>query len=224
MIPMDMHLHTKYSDGKNTMEEMVLEAIKLGIKKIAFTDHVWKSSPWIETYLSEIKSLRKKYKGRIEIISGVEAKVIDLEGNIDFDSNYRKKIDYILASYHRIPLGNNLYIGRKEIKENPEIALKKWEQSIIRVLMNENVNGIAHLDAVFKRSGIEVPISIMKRVLDIAKKNNKIIEYNIKYDVPNSEVLDYIKSNDILLSIGSDSHSVEELEAFNKIKSRRILK
>ena len=57
----DLHMHTTYSDGKNSIEDMVKVAIELGLEKIAITDHIWRSSEWFDKYHNEIVSLRQKY-------------------------------------------------------------------------------------------------------------------------------------------------------------------
>ena len=62
----DYHIHTSFSDGENSLEECVSEAFKKGLSEIAFTDHVWRSSDWIERYVEEIKALRENYP-KIEI-------------------------------------------------------------------------------------------------------------------------------------------------------------
>ncbi|HPZ75142.1 MAG TPA: PHP domain-containing protein, partial [Candidatus Pacearchaeota archaeon] len=98
-----MHLHSNYSDGQNTLEEVIICAISLGINKICFTDHVWKTSEWVEDYLNEIEYLRIKYQTNIDIIAGVEAKLLNLDGEIDLDDSlYNKKVR-VVAAIHRIP-------------------------------------------------------------------------------------------------------------------------
>ena len=39
MIREDYHVHTTFSDGRNSMEEMVLSAVSMGMQKIGFSDH-----------------------------------------------------------------------------------------------------------------------------------------------------------------------------------------
>ena len=79
MILQDMHLHTNYSDGKNSPEEMIRAAISLGISNICFTDHVRKDSLWVADYINELESLKSKFKDKIRIDIGVEAKVLDFD-------------------------------------------------------------------------------------------------------------------------------------------------
>ena len=75
MFNNNFHTHTKYCDGKNTPEEMVLSAIELGFDSLGFSGHAYTEfdlsycmTPGeTEKYISDIYALKKKYAGRIDI-------------------------------------------------------------------------------------------------------------------------------------------------------------
>ena len=73
------HTHSTFSDGKNTMEEMVQAAIEAGMPCLGLSDH--SDSPYQEycmrkeqysQYLAEIERLQKKYAGQITLLKGIE--------------------------------------------------------------------------------------------------------------------------------------------------------
>ena len=71
----DLHTHTLFSDGKNSAEEMVCEAIRLGLKCIGFSDHsgvcyddCGMTEKTEEEYRAEIRRLKTEYAGRIKIL------------------------------------------------------------------------------------------------------------------------------------------------------------
>ena len=76
----DLHVHTLFSDGRNTPEEMVLAAIEKGLTTIGISDHSYISfdTGWfmekekIPEYRAEIARLKEKYRGRIEVLCGIE--------------------------------------------------------------------------------------------------------------------------------------------------------
>ena len=88
MILSDFHVHTTYCDGTNPSEEMVLEAISRGMKKLGFSGHSYTpfdeepcmSPEGTRLYLDEIHRLKGKYSGQIEILCGTEC---DYYSNID---------------------------------------------------------------------------------------------------------------------------------------------
>ena len=215
MIKQDTHLHSNFSDGKNSIEEMTKIAIKLGYKKIVFTDHVRTSTNWINEYIKEIKRVQKKYP-EIKIYSGIEAKVIDLQGNIDAKKSFFKKVDFVLASFHRIPKGNKIYLSREEITKNKKQVLNFWYQAIIKLLENKNVDIIAHPTAILKRYKKRLPKWMKEKIAEKTKKENKIFEISKKYKVPNKEFKKILKNHNIQFTYGSDSHSVKELKKYEK--------
>lgn len=76
----DLHVHTTFSDGKNTPEEMVLTAIEKGFDYLGFSDHApmefddgcAMKAEKLPEYAAEINRLKEKYKDRITIYLGLE--------------------------------------------------------------------------------------------------------------------------------------------------------
>lgn len=103
------HTHTTFSDGKNTAEEMVQAAIRLGMPAIGISDH----SPTpcdmsycmkpenIPAYLGELTRLQQVYGEQITILKGLE-----LDYNTKIDTS---PFDYILASVHYLIYGDEVY-------------------------------------------------------------------------------------------------------------------
>ena len=207
---MDTHLHSNFSDGKNSIEEMTRVAVKIGLKKIAFTDHVRRDTEYIDKFLKEIKRTQKKYP-EIKIFSGIEAKVIDMEGNIDAKESFFKKVGLVLAAFHRIPKGEEIYFSKQEILRNKPIVFDFWYQAFLKVLENKNVDIIAHPCLILKRNEINLPKENKEIIAKKAKEYKKIFEINIMHKVPDKEFVKILQKNNVILTYGSDSHSVEDL-------------
>ena len=103
------HSHTTFSDGKNTMEEMVQSAIRLGMPCIGFTDH--SDSPYQDycmrvadypAYLAELNRLKEKYADQITIMRGIE---LDSHS----DSAITEQVDYFLGSVHELVYEDRFY-------------------------------------------------------------------------------------------------------------------
>ena len=73
MIPSNYHTHTNFCDGKNTPEELVLEAIRLGCPKLGFSGHSYTffdesycmSQVGTLEYIRQVRALQEKYADRI---------------------------------------------------------------------------------------------------------------------------------------------------------------
>lgn len=118
----DIQTHSTYSDGKNSLSEMVEEAISCGLKSIVFTDHAcgWSMKEGgsvsffstvceYESYLSELKKMKNEYSNQIRILSGLEIEV-GIKGGMKLSpaiqeysrlNNLHKfGVDLILGSIH----------------------------------------------------------------------------------------------------------------------------
>ncbi|KUO42148.1 MAG: hypothetical protein APZ16_03705 [Candidatus Hadarchaeum yellowstonense] len=218
-MKMDLHIHSSFSDGLNTPEEIVKCAIELGYEAIGITDHVRKNSTWVEDFVAEIKKIKQKYEDRIRVFCCVESKVINLEGDIDFQPTWSKIVDLVFAAFHEIP-NHNGFMSEGEIAKQPEKALDLWTNGMLKVLKNPLVHVIAHPGSVLKNYNIKIPRKLKEKISFEAKINNKIFEINGKYNVPDKEFLRILKKNKVKLIFGSDSHSTSEMNQFHKLAEK----
>ena len=106
----NLHQHTTYSDGKDSLEDVVLSAISHNVKSIGISDHSFldvcettckMDAPDSPEYLNEIKRVKEKYKDKIAVYTGIEK---DYFSKID-----RSKYDYVIASVHFMVAGGKYY-------------------------------------------------------------------------------------------------------------------
>ena len=96
------HMHSNFSDGKHSPEEMVLAALEKGFVAIGFSDHGYAAYDLsccikdTEGYIAEITRLKEKYKKDIEIYLGVEEDV--------FSAVDEKRFEYMIGSMHYMPV------------------------------------------------------------------------------------------------------------------------
>lgn len=210
----DNHFHTRYSDGENTLREMVDTAFVLGYSRITVTDHVYFSSDWIHAYIREAAELKREYAGRMEIRIGVEAKITDPGGSVDFNPALRDSIDWVLAAVHRIPAGNGRFIRRSEICPGDAArAFALFRTSSLNALKNPLVDVIAHP---FDLSGHPVlgefwDDDFVFQLKEEAIKNGKFVEYNAGKSNGCVDA-NYWTDGKMKVWIGSDSHSAEAMK------------
>jgi DNA polymerase (family 10) len=101
----DLHMHTTYSDGRDTLETMVETASSLGYEYVAITDHSQTSAASKNLSLAEIPRqreaiarLRERYP-TLSILHGVEVDILP-SGRLDFDDHVLAAFDIVLASLH----------------------------------------------------------------------------------------------------------------------------
>jgi len=105
----NLHIHSTYADGKDTPEEMVQEAIKRGFDSIGFSEHsymyfvnrpVRMCQENMGEYQAEIKGLKEKYKGIIDIFCGMEYEIYSEVPTDEFD--------YVIGSVHYLKIDGEI--------------------------------------------------------------------------------------------------------------------
>ena len=117
MIPSNYHTHTNFCDGKNTPEELVLEAIKLGCPEIGFTGHSYTffdepscmSLAGTQEYIRTVKALKEKYAGKIKIYLGIEQDY--------YSDTSTEGYDYVIGSVHAL-LKDGRYLAVDETRDS----------------------------------------------------------------------------------------------------------
>jgi DNA polymerase (family 10) len=101
----DLHAHTRWSDGRDTVEQMVAAAKQLGYEYFAITDHSERSAASrtlarrdVEGQAAEIEAAREAVPG-IEVLHGVEVDILP-DGALDFEDELLARFDIVLASLH----------------------------------------------------------------------------------------------------------------------------
>jgi DNA polymerase (family 10) len=101
----DLHMHTTWSDGRDSSDQMVRASTALGYEYIAITDHserAWSSRKLavedIPRQRAEIEEVRSRYP-RIHVLHGIEVDIMR-DGRLDFDDAVLAGFDIVLASLH----------------------------------------------------------------------------------------------------------------------------
>jgi DNA polymerase (family X) len=101
----DLHMHTSWSDGRDSIESMVAACVELGYEYIAITDHSPRSmasrtltADGVARQAEEIAGARERHPG-IEILHGCEVDILP-DGRLDFNDRLLQQFDIVLASLH----------------------------------------------------------------------------------------------------------------------------
>jgi DNA polymerase (family 10) len=101
----DLHMHSTWSDGRDSIEVMVLACAALGYEYLAITDHSPRSAAarnltldGVARQADEIAALRERYP-QIGILHGCEADILP-DGSLDFPDRVLERFDVVLASLH----------------------------------------------------------------------------------------------------------------------------
>ncbi len=200
----DLQMHTKWSDGGNTIMEMANAAKNLGFEYICITDHAGNlrianalDEKRIKKQKKEIDKANRQLKN-FTILQGTEVNIRD-DGTADMKDSILKEFGIVLAAIHS---------GFKNPKE-------KMTKRIAKAMENEHVDIIAHPFGrlINARPAYEMDFD---KILEKAKETNTILEINAypeRLDLNDVNARAAIKAG-VKLSIGTDAHEVNELRYY----------
>ena len=201
----DFHVHSNYSDGSLTIEEMVKAAKDRGYNAIAFTDHSQSlnianglSEEEVKKQWKEIEEVRKDHPEFL-ILKGIEVD-IKKDGSLDYRDEILKGFDIVIASVH-----SNFNLSKDEMTAR-----------IIKAAKNPYVTILGHPTG--RMLGQRQPFDFdFEKVLEVVKENNVILEINSspsRFDLDDEMAYQALKSN-VKLTINTDSHHSDQLSYMN---------
>jgi DNA polymerase (family 10) len=209
----DLHVHTKASDGRNTIREMALAAKAKGLEYIAIAEHSQREtqargldSARLLKQLDEIDRLNAELRG-ITVLKGIEVDVLE-DGSLDLPDSVLAKLDVVVAAVHA--------------KFN--LSRARQTERILRALDNPHVSILAHPTG--RLIDVREPYEVdMQAVIRRAKARAIALELNAHPDRLDLNDTDarMAKEEGALVAINSDAHSVHDFEnlAFGVGQARR---
>lgn len=196
----DFHIHTNYSEGKNSLKTMIEKAEALGYEYIAITDH--SRSQKVANGL-EIEKLKAQWKEidklsnrfRIKILKGSEVDILR-DGSLDYPDEILKELDVVVGAVH-----SGFASSEREMTERIVIALE-----------NSYLDILAHPSG--RLFGKREPYAVnFEKVFEAVAANGKVLEINSqpsRLDL-NDELILRAKTFGLKFCISTDSHSTNGL-------------
>ena len=200
----DYHLHTNWTDAKDSIEDMVYSSFQKGLSCIAFTEHVRESSNWYHDFYKCCKKIEYKYNNKIKIIIGTESRISDLDGNISINDEILKMSQLVMASFHS-PIS--------DLESSlPSEYIKQELDATIAACSNKYVHIIGHPMAMsIKKFNIRA-LNEIELIIINAKKNNKVFEINFEYHKNIlKELIELCEKYCVKVSVGSNAHSTKAI-------------
>lgn len=152
----EQHVHSTYSDGHATIEELAKEAVKRGHKHVIVSDHAHMLTPQkVRRQHAEIDQLNRKYEGKVQIVKGVEA-------NIDADGNVAGVKGMRLDEFEHVNVG----LHHEKHKNAQQRLMKALDDPSIHVLAHPHTSDGVDYDALAKKAAEKgIPLEVNGRDL-----------------------------------------------------------
>lgn len=195
------HNHTTRSDGMATLENMVVEAKRLGFKYIGISDHSQSAyyaqglkPADLNVQEKEVRQVQEKHP-EIRIFWGIESDIL-ADGSLDYDEKVLKKFDFVIASIH------------SRFKMDKEAMTDR----ILEAIRNPCTRFLGHATGrlLLGRKGYDVH---MDRIIAEAAKRDVAIEINAS---PARLDIDWrwgkmLRQCETKVSINPDAHDTSEI-------------
>ncbi len=199
----DLHVHSDWSDGHDSIEVLAASARARGYQYLAITDHSvgrgiahGLSEERVRQQVAEIRALNQRLDG-FQLLTGIEVD-IRADGSLDLPDELLRELDVVIAAVHSA-MGQDT---------------EKMTRRIIGALENPYVNILAHPTC--RLLGVRDPIDVdLEAVFRAAARTNTALEINAtpeRLDLGDIHVL-RARELGVKLVIGTDAHSTMQLDA-----------
>ena len=198
----DLQSHTKATDGKFSMKEMVLAAKDRGYEYFAITDHSKRvtmakglDEKQLARQLEEMQKLDDEISG-IRILKAVEVDILE-DGSLDLDDDILKELDVVICSVHY----------------NTNLSQEKQTQRVLKAMDNPYFNIFAHPTE--RIIGKREPMAIdLEKIMKAAKERGCYLEVNAqpdRLDLADKHIR-MAKEIGVKLAISTDAHTIDDLD------------
>ena len=197
----DLHAHTDWSDGRNTLQEIVETATAEGFEYFAITDHSVSSTVANgldqKRLLEQVKQVRE-LDAEIEGITVLAGSEVDIRrsGTLDFPDEILAQLDIVVASVH----------------SHFTLTEAEMTRRIIRAIENPFVNIIGHPTGRMLGRRPMYPLNL-EEVIAAAAENRTVLEINgspSRLDL-DPQFVRMAKDAGVLLAVNTDAHAIRQL-------------
>jgi len=195
------HVHTNFSDGGETLENMARAAREMGLQYIGISDHSRSAYYAGGLQIEDIKKqheLIDKFNEKLKpfhIFKGIEADILP-DGSLDYDEKTLARFDFVIAAVH----------------SNFNMPVREMTARLKKALQNKYATMLAHPTGRLLLSREPYAVNL-EEVIDTAAKFGKAVELNA-----NAHRLDldwrhciYAKRKGVKIAINPDAHQIAGL-------------
>lgn len=198
------HIHTTYSDGSVSIEQVCNHLQKLGLQYAGISEHSKTASyagglkkDDVRRYLEEIDELNLKYSG-FKIFKGIESDIL-LDGSLDYNDRILAGFDFIIAAVH-----SSFALSEQQMTER-----------IIKAIENRFTTMIAHPTGRLLLARDAYSVDIV-RIVNAAAENNVDIELNaspFRLDL-DWRMCKYAREKGVRIFVNPDAHNLNDLSNY----------
>lgn len=215
----DCHLHTSWTDGADTVEEVYRAALDNGLTTILYSEHSRKSSTgWFHKFAEKVRALPTT---PCRAYVGTEVKVETRAGDIDTIPAISDQCDFIMASVHRLIDANDVTI--EFANTDPAQAVELEYDLTWAALENPQVDILGHMFGMsYRRFGLTPSDERIRELIARAAQFGVAVEVNSHYHPDALKMLKWCQEFDARIAFGSNAHELKAVGSIMRQLQREL--
>ena len=215
----DSHLHTSWTDGSSSVEEVYRTATESGLETVLYSEHSRKTSTdWFPSFATEVRALPSS---PCKAYVGTEVKVESFDGDIDTVPAISNLCDFVMASVHRF-IGVNGQT-REFSETDPSEAVELEFNLTWAVLANPQVDILGHMFGMcFRRFIVTPPDDKICALISRAAEFDVAVEINSYYHPNVRKMIQWCQDFNAPITFGSNAHTLESVGAIMRLLDQEV--
>ncbi|OGS56888.1 MAG: hypothetical protein A3K60_01685 [Euryarchaeota archaeon RBG_19FT_COMBO_56_21] len=198
----DFHVHTEWTDGQPTIDEVVENAIARGYEFVGITDHSESlkfvgglDEQKLRKQIDAVRKVQDRVGNKIRVLAGSEVDIRS-DGSLDFSRKLLEELDVVIASVH-----SRFKMEKPEMTDRVVTAVSSGRMDIL---------GHPTGRLIGERPGYELDLD---RIFEAAKSTGVCMEINSFIDRLDLGDINCRKAKDagVVMAIGTDAHRLEQM-------------
>jgi putative hydrolase len=224
-MSIDLHTHSIYSDGAASLEANLAAALRRGVTRLGFADHVRADTKWLPEYAEHVARLR--WSAPIRVWCGVESKILDMSGRLDLPADV-SGVEYLAIADHQVPgeegpehpslVAAALRAGDRSAREVAERVVRATVAAASHALRHPL---IVHLFSVLPKVGLDerdVPEGLLHDLARGLARAGAFVEVNEKWRCPSARVAGIMDAHGVRVVPGSDAHAARDVGRYDWVR------
>ena len=219
----DFHVHSTFSDdARSTIAENIAAAARIGLTQLRLIDHVRQSTTWVPEFLADVA--RQPAVDGLEVVTGVEAKILNARGQIDLPAGLAG-VGAIVIADHQFPGLDGAW--------SPEVTREKLAAglaasdtldlligALIAAMESVEHGQLAHCFSILPKIGLaedDLTDEHLTAWATAAARTGTLVEVNEKWGCPSPRSLRAALAAGATLVASTDSHLASEVGVYHRV-------
>lgn len=223
----DHHVHSTFSDdGHSTLRENLDAAAARGLERVRLTEHVRADTAWVPEFVAAVRA--EDVADGLTVLTGVEAKLLSVAGDIDLPANL-EGIDSVVLADHQFP-GTDGPWSPSETRErieaglSPADALEQFIEASVAAMIGFDHSArtlqLAHWFSILPKVGLSedaLTDEQLRRWSTAASSTGTLVELNEKWACPGARAVRVALSEGVTLVASTDAHLDSEVGRYDRV-------